>query len=603
MPGKTTRPGVDHPLAALTGEEIKVAVELVRGTGQVPEGSRIAYVGLHEPPKEAVRAHRPGDPFDRQVRVVVVPGPQAAVVEAVVSLTEGVVHRWDVVETARPALLIEEAMHAIIALKADPDWQAAMRRRGIEDFDLVQIDPWPAGNFGLDHEEDRRISRCLSYLRETPDGNGYARPVEGVVGFVDMGRSVVLEVLDTGVIPLPPELGSYYPEDVGQRQDLKPLEITQPEGPSFTVEGNLVRWQHWSFRVTMDPLEGIVLRTLAYEDGGRERPVLYRASVSEMVVPYGTPDPLHSWKSAFDVGEWGLGRMADSLTLGCDCLGEIYYFDVDFADEGGRPHTLPNAICMHEEDYGILWKHVDMPSGRVEVRRSRRLVISSIATVGNYEYGFYWYLYLDGTVQLEVKLSGIMSTQAVAPGAPPTTRPWSPPSWPPPSTSTCSTCGWTWRWTAPATPSTRWRPARNRPGRRTRGATPSPPPPPCCGPSRRPSGWSTRAPAGTGGSSTTTPPTGSACPPPTSCCRDRRRPCWPTPSRAWAAGPASPPRTSGSPASHPASCERPATIPTSTSVGTASPAGRPPTGPSPTRTWSSGTPSASPTCPGPRTGR
>ena len=144
------------------------------------------------------------------------------------------------------------------------------------------------------------------------------------------------------------------------------------------------------------------------------RPIVYRASVSEMVVPYGHPSPMHTWKSAFDAGEWGLGRMANSLTLGCDCLGEIHYFDYVFADERGKPHTRANAICMHEEDYSILWKHVDMVSGRTEVRRSRRLVVSSIATVGNYEYGFYWYFYLDGTMQLEVKLTGIMSTMAVA---------------------------------------------------------------------------------------------------------------------------------------------------------------------------------------------
>jgi primary-amine oxidase len=68
---------------------------------------------------------------------------------------------------------------------------------------------------------------------------------------------------------------------------------------------------------------------------------------------------------------------------------------------------------LHEEDYGILWKHVDLVSNRTEVRRSRRLVVSSIATVGNYEYGFYWYFYLDGTMQLEVKLTGIMSTMGV----------------------------------------------------------------------------------------------------------------------------------------------------------------------------------------------
>jgi primary-amine oxidase len=86
------------------------------------------------------------------------------------------------------------------------------------------------------------------------------------------------------------------------------------------------------------------------------------------------------------------------------------------ADEHGNPSRLANAICMHEEDYGILWKHQDLHGGRTEVRRSRRLVVSSIATVGNYEYGFYWYFYLDGTIQLEVKLTGIMSTGALPPG-------------------------------------------------------------------------------------------------------------------------------------------------------------------------------------------
>ena len=127
---------------------------------------------------------------------------------------------------------------------------------------------------------------------------------------------------------------------------------------------------------------------------------------------------MHGWKNAFDAGEWGLGRMANSLVLGCDCLGEVTYLDAVGCTEKGKPFVLRNAICIHEEDYGILWKHVDMFSGRTEVRRSRRLVVSSISTVGNYEYGFYWYFYLDGTMQLEVKLTGIMSTMAVPPDAP-----------------------------------------------------------------------------------------------------------------------------------------------------------------------------------------
>ncbi|HTT86368.1 MAG TPA: primary-amine oxidase [Acidimicrobiales bacterium] len=406
-----------HPLAALTAEEIAAAVAVVQDDPRFDGRWRFAYVGLEEPAKETVRAHVAGDPVERSVRMIVLPGPEARVIEIVVSVTSGCIESFVEVDGVRPGLLFEEALLAIVALKEHPDWQAAMRRRGVEDLDSVQIDPWPAGSFDLAHEEGRRICRCLCYVRETPEDNGYARPVEGVIGFVDMARGEVLEVLDTGVVPLPPERGSYYPEDAGPlRADLKPLEIVQPEGPSYQVEGNCLRWQRWSMRVSVDPVEGLVLHDVGYEDDGRRRRVLYRAAVSEMVVPYGDPGPLHGWKNAFDAGEWGLGRMINSLTLGCDCLGVVHYFDAVFSTEQGKPYTVPNAVCVHEEDYGILWKHVDARSGRTEVRRSRRLVVSSIATVGNYEYGFFWYFYLDGSVGFEVKMSGILSTMAVAPG-------------------------------------------------------------------------------------------------------------------------------------------------------------------------------------------
>jgi primary-amine oxidase len=413
---------LSHPLAPLNGDEITTARQLVFDSGRLvipADDVRFAYVGLCDPPKALVHAYDRGEDVsvDRRVRLTLLQGPEAVVVEVIVSLTRGAVDSWVEVADVRPALQIEEAISVIMALRSNPEWNAALDRRGIVDKSLVQIDPWPAGNFGLAHEKNRRITCALAYLRDAPADNGYARPLEGLKAYVDMGRGIVLEVVDLGVVPFPPQGGSYYPEDNGPlRTDLRPITIAQPEGASYSVEGNLVRWQKWSLRVGMDPLEGLVLHTIGYEDGGRVRPLVFRASVSEMVVPYGDPGPMHSWKSAFDAGEWGLGRMANSLTLGCDCLGEVTYFDDVFADERGKPQTRPNAICLHEEDYGMLWKHVDLTSNRTEVRRSRRLVVSSIATVGNYEYGFYWYFYQDGTLQLEVKLTGIMSTMGVADG-------------------------------------------------------------------------------------------------------------------------------------------------------------------------------------------
>jgi len=193
-----------------------------------------------------------------------------------------------------------------------------------------------------------------------------------------------------------------------QRTTLKPIEITQPEGVSFTLEGNRLQWEGWDLRIGFNEREGLTLHQI----GIHGRPVVYRASIAEMVVPYADPSPVRYWQNYFDQGEYLFGRYTNSLELGCDCLGEIKYFDATIADEHGEPKVLKNAICLHEEDFGVLWKHTDMFNGMAETRRSRRLVISFFLTIGNYDYGFYWYLYLDGTIQLEAKATGIVFTSA-----------------------------------------------------------------------------------------------------------------------------------------------------------------------------------------------
>jgi primary-amine oxidase len=412
----TTTPSiaVDHPLAMLTAEEIGVAVETVKATGKVADDALFAHVVLDEPDKDAVAQWQPGDAHDRRVRIQVVPGPELLVIEVIVSVTRREVVEWREMVGMRPTLLMHEAANAIFTTKDHPEYLAALARRGITDIDNVQIDPWPAGTFGYEAEDGRRISRCISFVREYPEDNGYARPIEGLIVHFDLGRNEVIEVIDHGMVSLPTTHARYGADDHAPlRDDIKPISITQPEGPSFTVTGNRVDWQKWSFRIAFDPHEGLVLHQIAY-DG---RSILHRASVTEMVVPYGDPGAMHGWKNAFDAGEWGLGRMTQPLQLGCDCVGEIHYFDATIANERGGPWVIKNAICMHEEDYGVLWKHIDLMTGLSEVRRSRRLVVSHFATVGNYEYGFFWYFYLDGNIQLEVKLTGILSVGAMEPGS------------------------------------------------------------------------------------------------------------------------------------------------------------------------------------------
>ena len=407
-----------HPLDPLSAEEIGRVGAAVRA--HVPDTELLfSSITLAEPSKEALEAHRQGTPVVRAARAVVLDGPHG-VIEALVGVEAAEVLAWAPVPDVRPPLLFTEAFNAMEAVRADERWRAALARRGITDVSGIQIDPWPPGAYPDFAERNTRLTRCLSYYREDPADNGYARPIEGVVAVVDLATAEVLEVEDHGVVALPEDPGRYDAEHVGPlRTDLKPLEIHQPEGVSFTVDGNHLTWQRWDLRVGLDPVEGLVLHDVAYQDGDRRRPILHRASLSEMVVPYGSTDPTHRWKNAFDAGEWGLGRFVNSLKLGCDCLGEITYLDAVMADEQGNAQVVEQAICIHEEDDGIAWKHQDLNTGNVEVRRSRRFVVSSIFTVGNYEYCFYWRFYLDGSIELEVRLTGIIQPQAFDEAPPP----------------------------------------------------------------------------------------------------------------------------------------------------------------------------------------
>ena len=348
-----------HPLEPLDAAEMRQVAAVLRAGGRLREGVKVIGVTLHEPTREDLRALAAGRALDREAFAVLLDSASGETEEAVVSLTTGRVASSRRLTGVQPPIVSGELRPAEQAVREDPAWQAAMRRRGITDFRLCMIDLWSAGNFGTD-APGQRLCRALTWVRAHPGDNGYAHPVEGVVTIVDLNAMTVVAVEDHRLVPLPKEDANYTPAAVGVlRSDVKPLEIHQPAGPSFAVNGHEVRWQKWRFRIGFSYREGLVLHTIGYEDGGRERPVLHRAALSDMVVPYGDPRPGYFHRNAFDAGEYGIGISANSLTLGCDCLGEIRYFDAVVADIGGEPETIANAVCLHEEDAGVLWKHTD----------------------------------------------------------------------------------------------------------------------------------------------------------------------------------------------------------------------------------------------------
>ena len=392
---------------------------------QLGPDARFTHVQLEEPAKADVLGWQPNAKFSRQAAVTLFDCKTGATHVATVDLGSRTVMAWREHPTkvhpyGQPPVTIEEVFKVGDIVKADAGWRHAMKRRGLteKDIELVQVDPFSAGYFDREVEKGRRLVSAVSYWRRDIKDNGYAHPIEGVVALVDLIEDKVVQLVDEpDIIPIPKRSRNYDRASIPQtRDDVKPLDIVQKDGPASPSRAGRCAGRTGRSASAGRRAKASCCTRSRFRDGGRERPIIYRASVTDMIVPYADPTANHFWKSAFDAGEYGLGKLANALELGCDCLGHIHYFDVPVADDYGKPSVMKNAICLHEEDYGILWKHYEFRNETFEVRRSRRLVISFFTTVGNYDYGFFWYFYQDGTIQLEVKLTGIIQTAAVAPG-------------------------------------------------------------------------------------------------------------------------------------------------------------------------------------------
>ncbi|KWR70145.1 histamine oxidase [Arthrobacter sp. W1] len=408
--------GTTHPLEQISAAEIQQARQLLAEAGLVAESTRFAYLGLLDPEKAELYAEDPVE-IQRRVRVMLYEPSLPRSLDIVLSLTTGEIEFQTEIDPATDGqvpVLLEEFDIVEEVLAQDKGWIKALESRGLVPSQ-VRVAPLSAGVFDYENEEGKRLLRGLGFVQNSPDDHAWAHPIDRLVAFVDLENRRVDRLIDDGPAPVPEVNGNYTDPAVhGElRKDLKPIEITQPEGASFTVDGNHLSWLGWDLRVGFDAREGLVLYQIHHTLNGRRRSLIHRASISEMVVPYGDPAPYRSWQNYFDTGEYLVGRDANSLKLGCDCLGEIHYMSPVVADDFGNPRVIDNGICIHEEDTGIAWKHTDEWAGSNEVRRNRRLVISFFTTVGNYDYGFYWYLYLDGTIEFEAKATGIVFTAAL----------------------------------------------------------------------------------------------------------------------------------------------------------------------------------------------
>lgn len=406
----------DHPLDSLSEWEIDAAVRLVYRQEGMDANLLFPCIVVAEPSKEDLAAFAAGKAIDRCVSAVVYAPETGRVTEAIINLTQQRIDAWENVPGVKAAATTLEYLAAEHIVRNDRAWQRAMRKR-VNDLDYIYVCPVASGEPLDDAGRGARLFRVYCYDQQGVT-NSLGRPIEGVMAIVDLTTERVIQLIDDEhVIPVPGRDADFFdPRVRGRDRDpLQPLRSHQPFGPSFLIDGQEIRWEKWRFRYSLHPREGLVLHTVSYRDGERDRPILHRASLSEMVVPYADLDPLWNWRVIFDQGEYGMGRYANTLQLGRDVPENTVLFDAVFADDYGNPSTQPDAVALFERDGGVLWKHTeDSQFDTVASRRARELVIGYVTTLGNYDYGFQWIFRQDGSIQARVDMTGIMQVKAVA---------------------------------------------------------------------------------------------------------------------------------------------------------------------------------------------
>jgi primary-amine oxidase len=401
-----------HPLDGLTAPEYWTVYDVLKSSGKVDANTRFPFMSLHEPAKDEVLAWKPGQPFRREALVVVKQGPHTF--EAVVDVPGKKISSWKEIEGVQPNLTDEEIAATDEAAKANPEWQEAMRRRGITDYDTVFCAGITPGYFGTAEEKGRRLQRVICFDRRGV-WESFARPIDGLYLVWDANERKILRVVDTGAVPISEAPANFDIGSVGALRDIPtPISVQQPLGPSFHLDGQQVEWQKWKFHFRVDRRVGLVVSNVGYKDGENLRSILYEGSLSEMFVPYMDPDEAWYTRTFFDAGEFADG-FSTTLEPGADCPENSVYFDQFYANERSIPQRRPRAACLFEQDAGgIAWRHSG-DDNVVESRKARNLVLRTIGTFGNYDYVLEWVFSQDGTIKVRVGATGLDEVKGVAP--------------------------------------------------------------------------------------------------------------------------------------------------------------------------------------------
>ncbi|MEB6377901.1 primary-amine oxidase [Leclercia adecarboxylata] len=402
-----------HPLNALSADEIKQAVEIVKASPDFKPNTRFTQIALSEPEKAKV--------WDFVLKGTAVDAPRQAaitmldgkfVVEALVDLNDKKILHWEAIKDAHGMVLLDDFMAVQNIVTSNKEYADALKKRGINDPGKVMTTPLTVGYFdgkdGLKQED--RLLKVVSYL-DTGDGNYWAHPIENLVAVVDLVEKKIVKIEEGAIVPVPMQSRPYDGRD-REPVEHKPLEIVEPEGKNYTITGNMIHWQNWDFHLSLDSRVGPIISTVTFNDNGKKRQVMYEGSLGGMIVPYGDPDVGWYFKAYLDSGDYGMGTLTSPLVRGKDVPSNAVLLNQTIPDYTGAPMEIPRAMAIFERYAGPEYKHQEMNQPNVSTER-RELVVRWISTVGNYDYIFDWIFHENGTIGIDAGATGIEAVKGV----------------------------------------------------------------------------------------------------------------------------------------------------------------------------------------------
>lgn len=396
---------VTHPLDPLTRMEHFAVLEVLQQAGKLTGETRFTRVEVKAPDKASVWGFKPGAALPRSAEVTVSQGAQ--VFEGTVDVSGRRLVSWVERTGVQPMWLESEfASDVVDKVMADPRFDEALKRRGVASRQFVTCIAVPPGNFGEPKYAGRRIA-VLSCRLRSGYRNTWARRIEGLSVVMDLRSKEILEFTDDEPVPVAPGGNDFDARAVGvRREHAAPLEVRQPNGPGYTIDGHVVSWDRWTFHVRPDSRVGVIVSAVTWKDGDRERPVLYEGHLSEIFVPYMSPQKDWYLRTFIDAGEFSAGGLADTLTPGVDCPDYATFIDSVVPAGAGWPTDKPRVACIFERTGGdMIWRH------GAEGRPQRELVVRMAAMIGNYDYVVDWRFLPDGQIKVGLGATGIVETK------------------------------------------------------------------------------------------------------------------------------------------------------------------------------------------------